>query len=315
MIFCLGETLLDIVQDASSFGYLESPAEAPGIPGGAMLNASVSLARARMPVSLITELGDDDVATFIIRFLKNNGINTQWVRQYSEMQTSVAIAVLDQNKKATYHFEKHYPTHRKLMSIPHFTGKDVVLFGSLYSLEEGIRSELLKTLHAARQAGSTIVYDPNIRQDTITRDSKQWKKIIENIKIADIIKASDDDLRALFGKESPEKLLRTLSEINPWAPAIMTMGASGVLCLWKNKLTQLPAKKITIKSTVGAGDGFNAGFIYKWVQAGFTKDFIPTIGYANIVKLLQSGISFSSAICESEKNYIPTDFISNNTKL
>jgi len=308
MIFCLGETLLDIVQDTNSLMPSNRQINTPGIPGGAMLNASVSLARAGMPVSLITELGDDDVASFILRFLEDNNVSTQQIRQYHEMQTSVAVARLDQNKKATYRFEKHYPTYRQLMPVPHFTGKDILLFGSLYSLEEGIRSELLKTLHTARQAGSCIIYDPNIRQDSIIRNSKQWLKMIENIKIGDIIKASDEDLMALFGQKSPEKLLRSLAEINPEAPAIMTMGASGVLCLWKDELIRLPAKRITIKNTVGAGDGFNAGFIYRWVLAGFTKRIIPTISRSGLKKLLQSGILFSSAICTSEKNYIPKGF-------
>jgi len=307
MVYCLGETLLDIFvkQDGSNTQAAVFMPDEPGIPGGAMLNTAVSVARSGIPVSLVTELGDDDKAAFILRFLKKNNVQLQGIRQYPQMETSVALAVLDQNKKASYTFQKHYPPLRHLMPLPSFTAQDILLFGSLYSLEDGIRKDLLKYLHAARQAGSTIIYDPNIRQDKISHKSLLWQKVNENLNLADVIKASDEDLTALFGALSPERLLASLREINPRALTIMTRGASGLLCGWEDEIISLPATKIEVKSTVGAGDGFNAGLIHGWVKQGYTAGKLQTLNRLSAGKLLEYGVSFASAICASDENYIP----------
>ncbi len=305
MVYCVGETLLDVVQSLSETENSKKDEKHRGIPGGAMLNTAVSLARAGIPVSLVSELGDDDVAGFIIDFLNENGVNTRWVRQYAHMKTSVAFAVLDENKKAIYRFEKHYPGLRRLMPVPDFNKTDVLLFGSLYSLEENIRDELLKILNTAHHSDITIMYDPNIRQDHIIEGSAQWQKVIENIKMADVIKASDEDLMTLFGQQSPERLLRSVRDINPRALVIMTMGADGLLCLWKDEVIGMPAQRIKIESTVGAGDGFNAGMIYGWIKQAYSVKELQTFGSGSIKKFLQQGVSFASVFCTPYANYIP----------
>ena len=305
MIYCVGETLLDVVQRSFDAEGKGTNAELRSNPGGAMLNAAVSLARAGLQVGLVTELGDDAAAEFIIDFLKKNNVETHWVQQYARLKTSVAYAVLDENKKAAYRFEKYYPDQRELIPVMQFNKRDVVLFGSLYSVEEGIRSELMKILYTARHAGSTLIYDPNIRQNSIEKEHSQWQKVLENIKIADVVKASDEDLRALFGKQSPEKLLQSVRDINPRALVIMTTGAKGLLCLWKDMVFKIPAQKVELVSTVGAGDGFNAGMIYGWINQKYSAVKLQTLGFESIKKFLQWGILFASEVCASDDNYIP----------
>ncbi len=65
-IYAIGETLFDII-------FKESQPQA-GKPGGAMLNSTVSLGRIGLPVSLISEYGDDDIGRIIDKFLKENGV-------------------------------------------------------------------------------------------------------------------------------------------------------------------------------------------------------------------------------------------------
>ena len=309
MIYCLGESLLDIVQHIHEPVDTKRDMAHAGIPGGAMLNTAVSLARTGLPVSLITELGDDSVADFIMNFLTKNKINTQYVRQYQQMKTSVAIAVLDNHKKPVYHLEKHYPKKRQLAPVSDFKKIDVLLFGSLYSLDGDLRNELLTVLHTAHEAGCTIIYDPNIRKESINLNGKAGEKVIENIKAANVIKASDEDLTALFGQNSPKRLLQLLADINPEALAIITLGASGVYALWKNEIIRISAKKINVISTVGAGDAFNAGFIYEWIQKKLNRDKLSALDWAEVESMLEQGVLFSAAVCTSNENYISQGFI------
>ena len=65
-IYAVGETVYDILFKG------EQPVAAR--PGGAMLNASVSLGRLGLPIHLITEIGNDQVGSQIQKFLKDNGV-------------------------------------------------------------------------------------------------------------------------------------------------------------------------------------------------------------------------------------------------
>ena len=63
MVYTLGESLLDII--------LNTIDNVIASPGGAMLNTAVSLGRLDVPVSLITELGDDSTSAQIMSFLES----------------------------------------------------------------------------------------------------------------------------------------------------------------------------------------------------------------------------------------------------
>ena len=90
MVYTLGESLLDII--------IESLDKVAAKPGGSMLNATISLCRAGIPASLITELGDDETGNLIVDFLKKNNASTDLITHYGDSKTVLAIAVLDEEK-------------------------------------------------------------------------------------------------------------------------------------------------------------------------------------------------------------------------
>lgn len=156
MVYTLGESLLDII--------ISSIDDAVVRPGGAMLNTAVSLGRSDVEVSLITELGDDDTSSLITSFLSGNNVSANFVKHYSNNTTSLALAFLDDNKKPKYTFIKNYPTIRRLANIDNFTPDDILLFGSLYSIDKKIRESVQSIVTNARNSKATIIYD---RSNTI----------------------------------------------------------------------------------------------------------------------------------------------------
>ena len=98
MVFCLGESLLDII--------ISSPDDVVVRPGGAMLNAAISIGRCNIKVTLISELGDDDSADMILTYLQKNNVEASFIKCYKNSKTSLALAFLDENKKPKYSFIK-----------------------------------------------------------------------------------------------------------------------------------------------------------------------------------------------------------------
>jgi len=102
MVYTLGEVLLDII--------FKPGGETVAIPGGAMLNSSISMARKNIPVSIISETGNDKTGKMIIDFLNKNNVNTTYITKYKKIKTSLALAFLDENAKPDYTFYKEYPS-------------------------------------------------------------------------------------------------------------------------------------------------------------------------------------------------------------
>ncbi len=300
MVYTLGESLLDII--------IENLNQVAAKPGGSMLNATLSLCRAEIPVSLITELGDDEIGTLIIDFLKKHNASTKLIIRYEDNKTSVAIAVLDTEKKPHYSFQKNYPEERRLAPLPDFKRSDILLFGSLYSLDPDLRSVLKAYVEAAKKVGTLIIYDPNIRYPETLSDPFLKNALMENFQIADIIKGSDEDYEAIFGKQESVKQLESLHKINPAATMIMTEGKNGALALFDGNLIHVDAPEIKVVSTIGAGDGFNAGMVASLAKAGDqAKKKMKTDKHFR-ENLIRTGIQFASSVCESDENYISEAF-------
>jgi fructokinase len=297
MVYTLGESLLDII--------ISSIEDAVVRPGGAMLNTAVSLGRSDVEVSIITELGDDDTSGLITSFLKSNNVSTNFVRCYSNNVTSLALAFLDNNKKPKYTFIKNYPEIRKLADVPLFTSGDILLFGSLYSLDKKIRESILSIVNNARNNNATIIYDPNIRNAHYLEDKELINSFYENIKMSHIIKGSDEDFTNIFGSSDIKVHLAELRKINSNALIIITLGADGVIADVSGKIIKLPAMQTNVVSTIGAGDAFNAGVILALGNSKFLNKDIAKATSSFIESMLNSGLHFSSKVCASLDNYLP----------
>lgn len=95
-VYTIGDCVLDIIFENNI------PVEAK--PGGSFLNSSVSLGRLGINVSLISELGNDRVGNQIKNFLLENGVDIKHISYFSDTNSNLALAFLDENKNADYSF-------------------------------------------------------------------------------------------------------------------------------------------------------------------------------------------------------------------
>ena len=297
MIYTLGESLLDII--------ISSLDDTVVRPGGAMLNTAISLGRLGSKVSLITELGDDDTSVLISSFLKNNNVSTDHIRFYKNNNTSLALAFLDKNKKPKYTFIKNYPEIRELKTNQKFTSGDILLFGSLYSLDRKIRTTILSIVTNANNNNTTIIFDPNIRNAHHRNDKNLVDAVHQNIKLSHIIKGSDEDFTNIFGNDNTLSQISEIRKINKQALIIITLGADGVIADFNGQIIRLPAFETNIVSTIGAGDAFNAGIISALNQNKSQNNELSKMPLSSMQNIIRHGLDFSAKVCASLDNYIP----------
>lgn len=293
-IFTIGEVVYDII--------LKNGLPVTARPGGSMLNAAISLGRSGLPVSFIGTCGQDEIGTIISDFLSGNKVDTSFLH-HENSQSIIALAFLDKNNNASYSFYKgeklpEYPV------LPDAGPLDVVLFGSFYSITPSTRNIAINFRKSASRNGALVIYDPNFRQTHISSLSQLKLFIEDNASGSNIVRGSNEDFKIIFGTNSASSTWKLPCFKNCNA-LIYTRSSEGVdLCtpLFKK---HYPVPSIKPLSTIGAGDSFNAGIITSMFENNINRNNIDNCPEEIWDKIIEKGISFSSAVCMSYDNYIP----------
>lgn len=297
----IGETVLDIIfRD-------EQPIHA--LPGGSTFNAIISLSRAGMKTSFIGETGNDRVGRMIIKFLKDNGCDTDCVNVYPDSKSPLSLAFLNERNDAEYIFYKDHPNDRLDFTFPEVNADDIVLFGSYYALNPVIRPQVKGFLDYAKERGAILYYDVNFRASHQHEVMKLTPNLLENFELADIVRGSTEDFQILFKKDDPDVVYR--SQIMFYTKKfIYTQAAQPVELRADGGLKkQYPVEPIETVSTVGAGDNFNAGFIYGLIRYGITRREIESgLQEEQWDEVMRCAQQFSKETCKSLYNYISREF-------
>nr|WP_280921206.1 PfkB family carbohydrate kinase [Methanolobus bombayensis] len=273
-------------------------------PGGAMLNSSVSLGRAGVEVSYISEFARDKVGDIILEFLMDNNVSTESLYLY-EGSSPLALAFLNEKNDAKYHFYENFPEKRLYIDVPDFAPDDIVMFGSILSVTRQARDKLMEVLNSAGIAGSLLYYDPNYRDSLFCPIEYIEPLISENIALADIVRASDEDMRKISECTSPDEAYEFVCQ-RGCDVLIYTANSQGVYLRTPSYSREYTVPEIETVSTVGAGDTFNAGIVYMLHKRKITD--LHNVSGSQWDEIINIAIEFASHVCMSNDNYISPGF-------
>lgn len=299
----IGETVFDIIFKE------DNPVAA--VPGGSTFNAIISLGRAGINTTFISETGDDRIGRRIIEFLKENGVNADSVSVYQGTKSPLSLAFLNERNDAEYIFYKDHPNDRLDFIHPAIERDDIVLMGSYYAINPVIRQQVAAFLDYAKEQGAIIYYDVNYRASHKHEIMRLTPNIIENLEYADIVRGSSEDFEIMYKKKDADSVYK--SEISFYTKKfIYTQGAEPVELRADGGLSkQYTIEKTDTVSTIGAGDNFNAGFIYGMLKHGITRDIIDAgLTEEQWDGIVSCALRFSANVCKSINNYINNDFAS-----
>ncbi|HRY33084.1 MAG TPA: PfkB family carbohydrate kinase [Bacteroidales bacterium] len=296
-----GEIVLDIL--------FKNKLVIKALPGGSMLNTAVSLARAGNAPQFCGVTGQDEAGRYIKDFLESQGVKTALIRQIPGQLTPVTLGWLDDHNNAAYTFHKPpLPSPAVQPAIPALRSNDLLAAGSFFAVDP-LRQPLMETLR--RQLADCrclFYYDLNFRKNHLDRLGEVMPHLRANLQAAGIIKGSEEDFRLVFGHDSPEAI-RVLIPGGTEKVLVVTAGDRQVDFLYRDIRLTLPVEKIRPLSTVGAGDGFNAGFIHALRGMYKGRECIETWDRSQWEGCIRSGMAFAKAVCASEENYIPSGFL------
>ncbi|MEU7842590.1 carbohydrate kinase [Micromonospora sp. NPDC049114] len=256
MIVVAGEALIDLVVTAEG---------QRAVPGGSPANVAVTLARLDEPVRLLARIGPDEYGQQIAEHLAANQVDLRWAVRAAE-PTSVAVATLNATGQASYEFRLDGAADWQWtpQELPDLAGSSATALhtGSL-ALALAPGAQVLEGLLARERDrdGLTISIDLNLRPSIVTDRAAEQERTRRQIRLAHVVKASDEDLAWLYPDRSVGDVLAEWREAGV-SCAVVTRGGEGAWLLAPNgALHEQPAVRTTVVDTVGAGDSFTGGLL------------------------------------------------------
>jgi fructokinase len=252
-VLVVGEALVDIV--------LRGAVPAGEHPGGSPANVALGLGRLGRRVSLLSRLGDDARGERVRAHLAASGVGLA-AGTLATGPTSTATARLDERGVASYEFELDW-------QLP-----DAVELPPVLALHTGSIAAFLApggdaVLELVRrvQGHLTVSYDPNARPVLMGSAAAARERVERFVAAADVVKVSDEDLAWLTPAADPADVAQDWLALGP-ALVVVTRGGEGATGVCAAGRVDVPAPRVAVVDTVGAGDAFMAGLLDALARAG-----------------------------------------------
>jgi fructokinase len=251
-----GEALVDFV-----------PAGEPGLfraaPGGSPANVAVGLARLEVPTRLLARIADDLLGHRLRAHLDGNGVDLSRAVRAAE-PTSLAIVAVGRDGVVEYDFrvegtaDWQWRDHELAGALD---GGVVALHAGSLALTMPPGADVLQRLLAGAGQAMTVSYDPNCRPLLMGSPDAVRGRIESLVALADVVKASADDLAWLLPDRPPEQVAEAWLAAGP-SLVVITLGPAGLLVATRQAgALRRPGRAVEVVDTVGAGDACMAALL------------------------------------------------------
>ncbi|MEK4221697.1 carbohydrate kinase [Bacillus sp. FSL W8-0116] len=305
--YSIGEVLIDFIPLQKGRA-LKDVVGFERLPGGAPANVAVAVARFGGKAYMITKLGMDAFGDFLLEQLQQAGVNTETVKRTNEANTGLAFVSLRHDGERDFSFYRN-PSADLLLSEKEiedgwFEDGDILHFCSVDLVESPMKKAHIKAIHLAKEKGSIISFDPNVRIPLWNNPETCRKTILEFVPMAHILKISEEELEFITGISNINEAIQSLFTGDVRA-IIYTKGAEGVELYLKGEVYQSPGYRVEVQDTTGAGDAFIGGFLYQLLEKGVRQETLEKILREHHQEV-PSFANASGALTTSGKGAIPS---------
>jgi fructokinase len=254
MILISGEALIDLIPDPVKANAYDA------VLGGSPYNVAIGLGRLGANAAFLSRISTDGNGENLAAALKDNRVGLEFVER-DPRPTTLAFVMRGTAKTGSRYsfyldgtaydgpwpFPKEWPERGKHLHV-----------GSFSAVER--HGEAVVKAMALAHSRATVSFDPNIRP-FVTPDRDAVRKLVERqAALADLIKASEEDLEWLYPGRPAEDSLAAWAKLGPRF-CVATLGERGALAVIGGKRIAVAAPEIDVVDTVGAGDSFMSALL------------------------------------------------------
>jgi sugar/nucleoside kinase (ribokinase family) len=210
-------------------------------------------------VAFIGKIGIDKFGEVVLESLQNNGVDVSMIKRDENYGTGATIILNVEEDRAN----TTYPGAMDFLTIHDISENDLKkakhLHFSSFFLQPGLRKDVGKLFRTAQELGLTTSFD--MQWDPLEEWDLDIEDILPNV---NVFLPNENELIYLSGKNDLEK---AIGFINKYTDILaIKRGNQGSIVCCGDEIINLPAfLNKTVVDAIGAGDSFNAGFIYKYI--------------------------------------------------
>ncbi len=268
-VLVVGEINPDLILYGSvepAFGQAEKFVESAILTvGSSSVIFACAAARLGLRVAFVGKCGDDLFGQFMLAEMSKRGVATQAVKKEPQLHTGLSVILNRGDDRAILTY---------LGAIESLGVDDVPeelmqqsqhLHVASIFLQRSLRPHLPSLFHRAHSLGLTVSLDTNYDPH------ERWEGVWELLPLVDVFMPNAAEARALTGAEDVEVAVARLAESGVKTVAVK-LGSEGALGWQGGKQERVPSLKVNVVDTVGAGDNFDAGFLYGYLNGWSLRD-------------------------------------------
>lgn len=256
--------------------------------GGAPMNTAVGVSRLGVSSGAIAAVGDDPFGEYIINELEKNRVDTSHIVIKKRTRTTIAFVINQPitGEKTSFFYRKPWvgqtaDSALELNDIDfQYVSKARVVHISGHSLSQNpARKAILSTVKYAKENGVKISFDPTLRADCWNSEATIKKMYIKMLRIADIATFSDEESKFMFGTNDPIEVAEKALKFGVNIVGVKRGPKGSLIKSKEGPEISVPAFKVDVIDTTGAGDGWDAGLLVGLLR-GFELEECATIANA-----------------------------------
>lgn len=276
-VLCVGECMVELARRPDGQYGLSF--------GGDTFNTAVYLARAGIPVSYATLLGDDPYSAGIVDLARTEGIDTGLIGRREGRSAGLYLIETNAAGERSFHYWRDRAPARELLDGPPDADRvaaamaeasHVYLSGVTLSLYQPPALErLAAALAAARSAGARVVMDGNYRPRGWGGDRERARRVLEQFwRLADIVLPSLEDETLLWGDGDAAAAMARLSGLGV-GEIVVKQGPDGASFPSEGGIEHVPIPApVAAVDTSAAGDSFNAAYLARRIAGGTAREAV-----------------------------------------
>ncbi len=261
-VVSLGEALVDFLPERRGARVREVTQWTPCL-GGAPANVAVGLSRLGAKSALVGVTGDDEFGHFLKQGLAREGVDVRFLRQTTEGKTGLGFVSLTKTGERSFTFYRTRAAETFLgeAEAANVPQSKVLHVGTNSLIHGAARVAVQGAVKRAYDAGRITSADPNLRLH-LWRDPTVLQKLLQRLFTrCAVVKLSEEEIEFACGTSHVETALTKLEQRGV-VVGVVTLGAKGAALRFRGQTRYVPAKKVKVLDTTGAGDGFTSGFLY-----------------------------------------------------
>ena len=243
-----------------------------------------ALAKLGCACSYSATVGSDAFGEFLTQRLAADGVDVSGIHRVEGFATGLAVTMFrrDGSRSFIYHLRQAAPGQfgPQHLDVTSLAQADFLhISANVLAFSSSAREACYRALRVVTDAGGRVSFDPNIRPEMMSRD-EVWELCAPVVKAAYVILPSGVEARMLTGAGGDEAACRQLVEMGV-RYVVLKEGRNGSTVFTARERVHAPAYQVTELDPTGAGDCYDAGFVYGLAQgwdAGRCAQFGNALG-------------------------------------